>query len=341
MTVNQQWLIARQPRGPLRPSDFTWRESPLEPLGPGMVRTRVLYAWLDPTNRVWFSRGSYLPPLVVGDVMRAVCIGVVEESNNPALQPGTTVTGFMGWQTRSTSDGSDLTVLPELPGLPLTAHFGLLSHIGLAAYHGVVDIGRPQPGQTVVVSAAAGAVGSLAGQIAKIAGARVIGIAGGPEKCRRITEDLGFDAAIDYKGEDVVAALRRLCPDGVDVYFDNVGGAVLDAVLGEINDFGRVVACGMIGEYDESGQGHVFTNLSNLVNRRTTLQGFIVLDHLDLVEVAYPRLLDWHAAGRLQYAVDVVDGLENVPAALGRLFEGTNSGKLIARISTDEGADAR
>lgn len=336
MDVNQQWLVARYPEGPLRLEDFTWRESPVEPLGAGMVRTRVLYVSLDPTNRVWFSEGTYLPPLAVGDVMRAACIGVVEASRDPAHQPGDLVLGFLGWQSYATTDGSDLTVLPPLPGLPLTAHFGLLGHIGLSAYHGMLEIGNPQAGETVVVSAAAGAVGSLAGQIAKIRGARVVGIAGSAEKCRRITHDLGFDAAINYNTDVVRKCLKKLCPDGIDVYFDNVGGTVLDAALGEINNFGRVVACGMMTEYNETGQGTTFRNLSNLVNRRVSLQGFIVLDHLDLAQKAYPELIAWHTAGKLDYAVDLVQGLQNVPAALGRLFDGTNSGKLIAQVADDD-----
>ncbi len=332
MTSNKQWTIVSYPTGALRPDNFTLVEAPLaDKLGAGEVRVRTHYISLDPTNRVWFSGESYLPPLEVGSVMRGVSLGSVEASNHPGFLPGQLVQGLWGWTNFYTGSGNDLTLLPDLPGLPVTAHFGLLGHIGLSAYHGMLNIGRPQAGETVVVSAAAGAVGSLAGQIAKIQGARVVGIAGGPDKCRRVIEEFGFDHAIDYTNDDFDAAITRACNDGVDVYFDNVGGPILDSVLGHINDFGRVVACGMISDYN-SATGHSFTNLSRLVNKRVTLEGYIIIDHLDLVDQAYPQLIDWHLDGKLKYGIDVVDGIENLPTALNRLFDGSNTGKLIARV---------
>ncbi|WP_197381025.1 NADP-dependent oxidoreductase [Mycolicibacterium mengxianglii] len=331
--IDKQWRIASYPTGSLQPDDFTLVEAPLpDELHPGQVRVRTLYISLDPTNRVWFTDESYLPPLEIGEVMPGMAMGIVEESNNAAFVAGQLVQGLWGWRTFHVGDGGNLTVLPDLPGLPVTAHFGLLGHIGLSAYHGMLNIGRPRPGETVVVSSAAGAVGSLAGQIAKLQGARVVGIAGGSEKCRRVTQEYGFDDAVDYTHGDFTAALADVCGDGVDVYFDNVGGPVLDSVLFHINEFGRVVASGMISEYN-SATGHQFRNLSRLVNKRVTVQGYIVLDHLDLVDQAYPELISWHLNGKLKYRIDVVDGIENVPTALGRLFNGSNTGKLIARVS--------
>ena len=330
---DKQWRIASYPTGPLLPDNFTLVDAPLaDELHAGEVRVRTRYVSLDPTNRVWFSGDSYLPPLEVGDVMRGVALGTVEESDNPAFSPGQLVQGLWGWRSFYVGNGDDLTVLPDLPGLDVTAHLGLLGHIGLAAYHGILNIGRPRADETVVVSAAAGAVGSLAGQIAKIQGARVVGLAGGEKKCRRVIDEFGFDDAIDYTSGDLDAALARACDRGVDVYFDNVGGRVLDSVLGHMNDFGRVVASGMISDYN-SATGHSFTNLSRIVNRRVTVQGYILLDHLDLIERAYPQLIEWHLGGRLKYDIDVVDGIENLPTALGRLFDGSNTGKLIVRLS--------
>lgn len=333
MKTNQQWLVARYPVGPLQPHDFTWHEAPLAPLATGMVQVRILYLSLDPTNRVWLSeKDSYLPALPIGGVMRGTGVGVVEESGNPAYKPGDIVLGFLGWQRYYTSDGTDLTILPALPDMPLTAHFGLLSHIGLSAYHGMLDIGKPQAGETVVVSGASGAVGSLAGQIAKIQGACVVGIAGSDAKCRRITEELKFDAAINYKTDDVAASLKKYCPKGIDVYFDNVGDTTLDAVLDLINDFGRIVACGMISQYNKPGPGITLKNLTHIVNRRLLMQGYIVLDHLDLIPKAYPELIGWHKAGKLNYGVDLVTGLENAPTALNKLFDGSNTGKLMVKV---------
>ena len=336
MKMNQQWLVANHPVGAIQTSDFIWNESTLAHLGEGMVQIRTIYLSLDPTNRVWlFKEDTYLPALQQGNVMRGLCIGKVTASDHPTFKVGDIVQGLWGWQSYHTSDGSDVSLLPALPGLPLTAHFGLLGHIGIAAHYGMLGIGKPKAGETVVVSAAAGAVGSLAGQIAKLQGAYVVGIAGSDEKCRRLTEDLKFDAAINYKKGSIKESLERQCPKGIDVYFENVGGEILDAVLGRINNYGRIVGCGLISLYNQSTPGLHLTNIGQLFMRSVLLQAFICLDQLDTAEKIYSDLLEWHKAGKLQYQVEQVNGLENAPATLQKFFNGSNKGKLIIKVSDE------
>src|SRR5271165_1065841 len=236
MRMNRQWRLAARPQGIVENSDFQWREEAVPALEDGQVLVRNIYLSLDPSNRVWMNDAdSYLPKLALGAIMRGGAIGVVEESKNPKFTNGDIVQGLLNWQEFVVSDGSGLTKLPMIPGVPLTAFQGLLGHIGLTAYFGLLDIGQPKPGETLVVSTAAGAVGSLVGQMGKIAGCRVVGIVGTDEKCAWITGELGFDAAINYKKEIVRVALRRACPKGVDIDFENVGGDILDAALSQIN----------------------------------------------------------------------------------------------------------
>lgn len=332
MSVHERWVIDSIPTASLTQEHFVWETSQPAPLGDGEVRVATLYISLDPTNRVWFLDESYLPPLAKGDVMRAAGLGEVVESNNDAFPVGTRVQGLLGWQNLYTSDGSDLLVLPDLPGVPLSAHFGLLGHIGLAAYYGICSIGKVQEGETVLISAGAGAVGVLAGQIAKNLGADVVGVVGSDVKRDLLTSEYRFDAAVNYKQADFTARLADATPNGVDLYFDNVGGMILDTAIGRLNDFSRIVACGMIAEYNLPEERHVFMNLSQLVSKRVHLQGFIVLDHLEIADQAYAQMLTWHAEGRLKYRLDVVEGLRGVPAALQRLFDGSNTGKLVAEI---------
>jgi len=233
----------------------------------------------------------------------------------------------------SNGDGIDR-VRADLP-VPLTAHFGLLGHIGLTAYFGLLDIGKPAAGETLVVSAAAGAVGSLVGQIGRLKGCRVVGIAGSDEKCRWIEQELGFDASINYKKSSVARSLMRTCRDGVDVYFDNVGGEILDAVLRFINLKARIVLCGMISQYNAERPGPGPSYLANAINKRARLEGFIVLDHFDRSSKAIDELVRWHEEGKITYRVDVIDGLGQAPDALNRLFEGTHRGKLIVKVSDE------
>lgn len=332
--MNKQWLLARRPVGLPHPADFEWREVAVPELGDDEVLVRVLQLSLDPASRGWMmDRKSYLPPVALGDVMRGIGIGVVEASKSDALPVGTLVQGMLGWQTHSVTPAQRMTALPEIPGMALDAYLAVLSHIGLTAYYGLLDITHPKAGETIVVSAAAGAVGSLVGQIGKIKGCRVIGIAGSDEKCRWITEELGFDGAINYKKEEMPAALKRQCPDGVDIYFDNVGGKILDAVMAQMNMHGRISVCGMISQYNAIEPVPGPYNFISIIAKRLRIQGFIVLDYLDRGEECMMQMAQWIGAGKIKYRVDIVEGLENAPAAVNKLFEGSNQGKLIIKVA--------
>ena len=329
---NSQWQLAARPVGNPKVSDFNWVETDLAPLQDGQLLVRNLWLSLDPTNRVWMNDAdSYLPKLNLGEVMRGSTLGIVEESRNPKFQPGDQVAGLLGWQKLAISDGRGLSKLPALP-IPLEAHFGLLSHIGFTAYFGMLDIGQPKAGETVVVTAAAGAVGSLAAQIGKIQGCRVVGIAGTDEKCRWLTDDLGIDAAINYKTEKVSAALDRHCPKGIDIDFENVGGPIFEAILSRINLRARIALCGMIAGYNATRPEPGPSNLFMLIGKRARIEGFLVLDYLNRFAEATAKLVEWHLAGKLKYKLDVVEGLENAPQALNRLFTGANTGKLLVKL---------
>jgi NADPH-dependent curcumin reductase CurA len=317
----------------IKDSDFEWHEEPVPAPGEGELLIRNLYLSLDPTNRGWMTdRETYLPPVAIGDVMRGTAIGIVEESRNASFKQGAIVQGLLGWQEYAISNGTALTVLPNNPALPLTAYFGLFGHIGLTAYFGLLDIGKPKEGETLVISAAAGATGSLVGQIGKIEGCRVVGIAGGAEKCRWLTEELGFDAAIDYKNESVVEGLKRHCPKGVDVYFENVGGQILDDVLTQINLKARIVLCGLISQYNATEPVPGPYNFINILIKRARVEGFIVIDYLSRAQEAIADLSKWYSEGKIKYRVEVVEGLDQAPKALNRLFDGSNKGKLIVKL---------
>ena len=330
--VNRQWRLAARPVGLIKESDFKLTEEPAPTPGEGEVLVRNLYLSIDPTNRGWIERDSYLPAVGIGEVMRGGTIGVVEQSRNSRFQEGAIVQGLLGWQDYALSDGSGLTLLPRNESIPLTAYFGLFGHIGLSAYFGLLDVGKPKSGETLVVSAAAGAVGSLVGQIGKIKGCRVVGIAGGEEKCRWITDELGFDGAIDYKSEPVLESLKKLCPDGIDVYFENVGGEILDAVLSHINNRARIVLCGLIAQYNATQPVPGPYNFINILVKRARVEGFIVIDYMNRAEEAVADLAKWLTEGKIKYRVDVVEGIENAPRALNMLFEGANKGKLIVKF---------
>jgi NADPH-dependent curcumin reductase len=334
MPMNPQWRLVARPEGLFKESDFRFVEEDTPPVGDGQVLVRTIYLSLDPTNRGWAAGDTYLPAVPLEGVMRGIALGRVEESRAPGIVPGDVVQGMLGWQRYAVLPGQAVTKLPAIP-LPLSAHLGLLGHIGLTAWVGLLQIGQPKEGETLVVSAAAGAVGSLVGQIGKIRGMRVVGIAGSHEKCRFLTEELGFDAAVNYKARPVLAGLRRECPEGIDVYFDNVGGATLDAVLSLINLRARLVICGLISQYNATAPVPGPRNLGNLLVKRARMEGFIVLDHLDQAGKAAADLVRWHLAGRLQYRLDVVHGLEKAPEAVNRLFDGSNAGKLVVRVSEE------
>lgn len=335
---NRQWRLAARPQGWLKDSDFEWREADVPALEQGQFLVRTIYLSLDPTNRGWVNEdATYMQPVALGEVMRGIAIGVVEQSRHPHYQEGMVVQGMFGWQDYAVSDGSNVTPLPAARFGPLTAYFGLFGHIGLTAYVGLLDIGKPKVGETLVVSAAAGAVGSLAGQIGKIKGCRVVGIAGTDEKCDWITKELGFDAAINYKKEPVLESLKAHCLGGIDIYFENVGGEILDAVLQLINLRARIVLCGLISQYNSEEPAPGPAYFANILIKRARVEGFIVLDHMDRAMEAAMALGRWHAEGKLRYRVDVVEGLEHATAALNKLFDGSNKGKLVIKVSEEPG----
>ncbi|HTS53677.1 MAG TPA: NADP-dependent oxidoreductase [Burkholderiales bacterium] len=338
--INCQWRIARRPVGLAKESDFEWREEQVQAPGPGQLLVRNHYLSLDPTSRAWmWEEGTYLPAQRLGAVMRGITVGSVEKSNNPAFPEGIAVTGALGWQDYAVTDGASefLMPVPSAPSIPPAMHLGLLGHIGMTAYFGLLDIGRPKGGETLVVSSAAGAVGSLVGQIGKLYGCRVVGITGTDEKCRWIQDELGFDAAINYKSESVFKRLRAHCPRGIDIYFDNVGGAILEDALNLLNLRARIVVCGMVSLYNDVGGSLNFpagpNNLLSLMVKRARMEGFVCLDYLDRAPEAVEALLGWHRAGKIQYQLKVIEGLRNAPRAMNRMFDGSNRGKLVVKVS--------
>ncbi|MGQ4387124.1 NADP-dependent oxidoreductase [Streptomyces sp. SAS_270] len=332
-TANRQVRLAARPVGEPRPTDWEHVEEPVGEPGDGEFLVRVRYLSIDPAMRGWMNAGrSYIRPVEIGEVMRAGAVGEVIASRHPGFEVGDQVSGTFGVQEYCVSDGRGVTkVDPERA--PLPTYLGTLGMSGMTAYFGLIDIGRPEPGQTVVVSGAAGAVGSIVGQIAKILGCRVIGIAGGERKCRMVVEEFGFDAAIDYRSQDIRKALREHAPDGVDVYFDNVGGDVLDAVLGRLARGARVVICGAISQYNSTEPKGPANYLSLLVNR-ATMTGMVVFDYADRYPEGVAQLATWLTEGRLTSLEDVVSGsVTDFPDTLMRLFRGENHGKLVLRIA--------
>ncbi|MCH2365819.1 MAG: NADP-dependent oxidoreductase [Planctomycetes bacterium] len=334
MALNRQWRLAARPSGLPKESDFSWHEEPVAEPGDGELLVRNLYLSLDPANRGWMTgRKTYIDPVGIGDVMFGSTIAVVESSRHQDFQPGEIVSGFLGWQDYALASPRALVKLPpELP-VPLEDYFAVFGHVGMTAYFGLLDVGRPAEGETLVVSAAAGAVGSLVGQLGKLHGCRVVGIAGSDEKCSWLTAELGFDAAVNYRREPVAEALAASCPEGIDVYFDNVGGEILEAALSGINDRARIVVCGMISQYNAIEPPPGPRNLGNLLIHRARMEGFIVLDYFLRASEAIDALGAWVSEGRLRYRVHVVEGLEEAPAALNYLFDGRNEGKLVIKLA--------
>jgi NADPH-dependent curcumin reductase CurA len=347
MNTNRVHRLRRRPEGELQPGDLELVEEPVPEPADGEALVRVLLLSLDPTNRIWMSEvRGYMPPVPLDDVMRGLGIGEVVASSNPELPVGALVTGFTGWQDYLlVDDAAALTVLPDpLPG-PLEAFLGALGHTGITAWLGIELFGRPTEGETVVVSCAAGAVGSVAGQLAKLRGARVVGIAGGPEKCAHVVDDLGFDACIDHRSPNWRAELDAATPDLIDVDFENVGGPIMDHILGRLTIGARVALCGMISQYngdDAPERLDGLVNVSQLIMQRATMTGFLVLDHADRFGEAIGALAQHLAEGRLRYDETIVDGLENAPDTLAQLFDGSNTGKLLIRVAerTREAAPA-
>jgi len=330
------WCLASRPVGLAKTSDFAWSEVAVPKVMQGQLRVRNVYLSLDPTNRGWINPNpTYMPPVQIGEVVRGLGLGVVEESRNPSFNEGDLVQGLLGWQVYQVSEGEGFSIVPRIPSLPLTAYLGALGHIGLTAYFGLLDIGKPKVGETIVVTAAAGAVGSLVGQIGKMKGCRVVGIAGSDEKCSWLKEDLGFDGAINYKSANLDEALRESCPDGIDIDFENVGGRIMDTILGQINLGARIVLCGLISQYNSTRPVSGPYNFPNVLIRRARVEGFIVLDYLDRSNEALSEMAEWLVSGKLKYRVEVVQGLESAPTALNKLFDGSHNGKLIVQVSED------
>ncbi|MEM7353683.1 MAG: NADP-dependent oxidoreductase [Acidobacteriota bacterium] len=332
--TNVQVLLASRPEGLPKSSDFEIVEQAVRPPEEGEVVVRSIYLSLDPAMRGWMSdRKSYIPPIGIGEVMRGLGAGEVVESKHPGLSPGDRVTGLLGWQRFATVPGKELEKLP--PEVPLTLAMGPLGMTGLTAYFGLLDIGQPKEGETVLVSGGAGAVGSIVGQIARIKGCRVVGIAGSDDKCQWLVDDLGFDAAFNYKTTELHDEIRRTCPNGIDVYFDNVGGEILDAALARINRGARIAICGAISQYNATEAVPGPSNYLSLLINRARMEGFIIFDYRDRFRAAQAELGQWIQAGKIQARYDIVDGLENGPQALLRLFDGRNTGKLLVRISAE------
>jgi NADPH-dependent curcumin reductase CurA len=316
------------------PGNFELRESEVPEPGDGEFLVRNLYLSLDPAMRTWMNDArSYVPPVGIGDVMRGVCVAEVIESRNPDYAPGDLVVGAFGWQEYAVSDGGGEIPVTRVPqGVPITMPLGVLGITSLTAYFGLKEIAKPQPGETVVVSGAAGATGSVTGQLAKIWGCRVIGIAGGAEKCEWLTGELGFDGAIDYKGEKVSRRLRELCPGGLDVFWDNVGGDVLEAALANLAMHARVVLCGAISSYNAT-EPRGPRNYMNLLVGRARMEGFVVFDYLSRVDEAMAALVPLVREGKIHHREDVRAGLEAAPSALVDLYTGDNRGKLLVKIA--------
>jgi NADPH-dependent curcumin reductase len=330
---NRQWILKARPAGKLTGEEFRWNEAPILRPSDGQVLIRTLWLSADPAQRIWMVRDSYKPAVPLGDVMQSFAVGQVVESHHPDFTPGDIVRGEFGWQDYVT-DGKGFGGMQKVPpGIPPNLALGLFGLNGLTAYIGIAEVGKVNAGETVVVSGAAGATGSVAGQIAKLKGCRVIGTAGGKEKCDWLVNEAHFDAAIDYKNEDVSTRLSQLCPNGIDVFFDNVGGEVLNEVLARINIHARIVLCGSISKSDAATPQPGPANYSNLVARRAQMVGFTGLDYPARVPEAFEALVRWQRDGSLVHKEDVVHGLENAPKALLRLFAGENFGKQLVKVA--------
>ena len=330
--INRQWLIAGNPRGrALELTDFEYNEAPLTPLGEGEIRVKVEWLSFDPSQKGQLENVSgYASGNDVGNVMPARGIGEVIESNDAKISPGIKVAGGLGWQEYASLAGRAVEVVPD--DQYLTARLGPLGGTGLTAYFGLLRVGRPEPGDTVVVSGAAGAVGSIVGQIAKIMGCRTVGIAGGAEKCAWLVNDVGYDAAIDYKNDNVKARLKELCPDGINVFFDNVGGPVLNDALARIAPFARIVICGGISRYEQNTLPPGPANYFNIVFRQALIEGFLLTGYEKDYPLARARIQNWIDTGQIVYKEDVQEGFDNIPSTLLRLFTGQNFGKQLLKL---------
>ncbi|WP_321836764.1 NADP-dependent oxidoreductase [Pseudomonas kulmbachensis] len=330
--TNRQFLLAKRPVGAATRDAFTFQQVPVVQPEDGQILVKNEYLSLDPAMRGWMNEGkSYIPPVALGEVMRALGVGKVIASAHPGFAVGDYVNGALGVQDYFVGEPRGFyKVDPKL--VPLPVYLSALGMTGMTAYFALLEVGAPKAGDTVVISGAAGAVGSIAGQIAKLKGCRVVGIAGGKEKCALLTEELGFDGAIDYKSEDVIAGLKRECPKGVDVFFDNVGGDILDAVLSRLNFKARVIICGAISQYNNKEAVKGPSNYLSLLVNRARMEGFVVMDYADRYAAAGQEMAGWLAKGQLKSKEHIVEGLETFPESLLKLFNGENHGKLVLKV---------
>jgi NADPH-dependent curcumin reductase CurA len=329
--ANRQWKLTARPVGLPKRSDFTYETNAVPDPADGEILVRNHFISLDPAMRGWMNDGrSYVPPIKLGEVMRAGAVGEVVASRNPDWHEGDYAVGMFGMQDYAASTTAGVQrVDPSLAPLPL--FISALGMPGMTAYFGLLDIGNPQPGQTVVVSAASGAVGALVGQIARIKGARAVGLAGGPEKCRYVTEELGFDACIDYKHDDIGRGLSQSCPNGIDVYFDNVGGEILDLCLARLARRARIVICGAISQYNNTGPVAGPKNYLSLLVNNARMEGFVVFNYAARYAEGAKEMATWLHEGKLKSREDIVDGIETFPETLLKLFSGENFGKLMIK----------
>ena len=331
--TNRQIRLKKRPVGMPTPADFDVVASPRPAPADGEVLRRTIYLSLDPYMRGRMNDAkSYAKPVNLGDVMVGHTVSQVVESRHPQFRDGDVVAGYDGWQEYAVSNGKDLRTLDR--SVPNSTAIGVLGMPGMTAYVGLLDMGQPKAGETVVVSAASGAVGSIVGQLAKIKGCRAVGVAGSAEKCRYVVDELGFDACVNYKTDDLVASLRAACPNGIDVDFENVGGAVFAAVLRLLNTFARIPLCGLVSEYNAT-QDPGGPNLRPLLVSRATIRGFIVSDHYDRFPAFLEDMVPLVREGRIKYREDIVDGLDAAPAALIGLLQGKNFGKALVRVSPE------
>lgn len=326
-------VLKKRPVGLCQRADFELIDSPLPKLAPGEVLVRLQYISVDPTNRIWMSdQPAYMPPVALGEVMRALALGSVEASEATGFEKGDFVTGLLGWRDKGIFKATDLVKVQVPHGVSPSSLLGPLGMTGLTAYFGMMEIAKPAPGETVVVSAAAGAVGSVAGQIAKACGARVIGIAGSAQKCSWLVEKARFDGAICYRQESVADGLDRLCPNGIDIYFENVGGDILDSVLPRLALNARIPLCGLISQYNAEGEAYGPKHFAQILMKRAFLKGFIISDFAHQFPEGIAYLSSLLKKGQLTYQETVLNGLDSLPDAVNMLFRGENSGKLIVQI---------
>ena len=335
MTTNRVCKLVKRPApGLVKPDIFAVEDQPLKAPGPGEFRVKIGYISLDPAMRGWINESkSYVAPVGIGEVMRSYSVGAIDASNHPGFKVGEVVQGLLGVQQYAISDGSGIG-RADLSKAPMERWVGGLGMPGWTAYFGLLEIGQPKAGETVVVSAASGAVGSIVGQIAKIKGCRVVGIAGGADKCAYVQNVLGFDACVDYKGGKLAADLKAACPQGIDVYFENVGGEILDTVLLQMNPFGRIPVCGLISAYNATSMPDGPKNLRVVLTQRLTMRGLIVFDWANRIGEAITQLGNWAGEGKLKIREDVrTGGIDAFPATLNLLYTGGNNGKLVLKVS--------